>query len=377
MKWTRFIPVLATAVVLSACTPAAKPETDVVQEDEKKVEKTTVPVMQVSDEYYKALLPVKESASRGLIVSNVFTKYDIKEAESGLMRVSQNEFSTKDFFIQEGQFLDKETVGNWLARSNQAEGGLNPSDEGLSPEQRATEAPIYLAHIIEQNYLKRTDDDKVTLGGVTIGLALNSIYYYQKEQYGEYYEEAIPMGVLEQEGKKIADEVYKRLREREELKNVPIVVGLYKQKARNDVVPGTYFAYSVGKSGADQLGEWSSIDEEYVLFPTSDVTDKYRAINTSFQNFKQNIDKFFSNTTNVIGRGFYQGDTLKKLSIELPIQFYGETETIGFTQYIAGEIFKNFPADVLIEVNINSIDGIEAIIVREPNEKEPTVHMLN
>ena len=43
-----------------------------------------------------------------------------------------------------------------------------------------------------------------------IGLALNSVHYYQKVQYGATFETKIPHDELEREGKKIADEVLMR-----------------------------------------------------------------------------------------------------------------------------------------------------------------------
>ncbi|HEY9571290.1 MAG TPA: CamS family sex pheromone protein [Metalysinibacillus sp.] len=378
MKWTRFLPLVAATMLMTACASPQKPgDEEVVQGAEKKVETTKIPSIQLSDEYYKTLIPVKESASRGLVVTNLYTKYDTREVETGLMRLSQREYPTSDYFIQEGQYLAKGTVQNWLGRSNKTEEGLNPSDEGLTPEQRAMQAPMYLAHIVEQNYLTKTKDDKVTLGGISIGLALNSVYYYQKEQYGEYYEQPIDDSKLREEGRKIADEIYKRLRGRDELKNVPIVIGLYKQKANNDIIPGAYMGYSVGKADAKGLGEWTDIDEEYVLFPATDVNDEHRAISTSFENFKRDVNKYFSNTTSVIGRGFYQNKEIKKLSLEIPIQFFGETETVGFTQFVASEITKHFPNNILLEISITSMDGPEALIVRKPDEKVPFVHMYN
>ncbi|MCQ6468627.1 CamS family sex pheromone protein, partial [Vibrio parahaemolyticus] len=74
--------------------------------------------------------------------------------------------------------------------------------------------------------------------------ALNSVYYYQKEQYGATYEEDIPQSKLETEGKKIAKQVVKRLRQIDGLAEVPITVGLFKQQSRSSIVPGTYFAYT-------------------------------------------------------------------------------------------------------------------------------------
>lgn len=379
MKRFRWIPAAVVVALLAGCVPSIKEDTEVLQNtDETKevVETTIIPSMQLNDRYYRTLVPYKESASRGLVVSNIYTKYDIKEVEEGLMRLSQNEFSTEDYFFQEGQYLDSETLSNWLARSNQTEDGLNPAaPEGMDPEVRAKEAPIYLAHIVEQNYLIKTDDNKVKLGGISIGLALNSIYYYQKEQYGEYYEEPIPNSELEKKGKEIAAEVITRLRSQSGLSDIPIVIGLFKQEARNSIVPGTYFAYSVSEAGQNGLSDWTAIDEEYVTFPMSSPEEQYRDMNTSFQNFKQEVDRYFANYTSVIGRGFYQNNTIQKLSIEIPIQFYGSTEIIGFSQYLSGIILTQLPADLDIEVSITSVNGPEALILKERNDQEPFVHI--
>lgn len=383
----RWMSAIIATVLLAGCTPSFKQDKELVQtSDDAEVETTLIPNRQISESYYKTLIPHKESASRGLVVSNIYTKYDMKEVENGLMRISQNEFSTDKYYFQEGQYLSANTVSYWLARENQTKDqkpdlqGLNPSSldvngKELDPTVKAVEAPIYLAHIVEQNYLTMTDDNKVKLGGISIGLALNSIYYYQKEQYGEYYEQPIPTAELEKEGEKIAAEVLTRLRARSELADVPIVIGLFKQEARNAIVPGTYFEYSVSKAGQNSLGDWVKMDEKYVTFPTSAPEDIYRDMNTSFQNFKQDVDEYFSNFTSVIGTGFYQNKRLQSLKIEIPIQFYGPAELIGFTQYITDSMVKQLPKDIEINVSITSVNGPEALIKKERNNNEPFVHI--
>ena len=376
MKSFRLIPALVAAVMLVGCVPSIKKETELEQDtQQEKPETTIIPSRQIDDTYYKTLIPYKESASRGLIVSNIYTKYDIKEVETGLMRLSQHEFDTENYYFQEGQYLAESTVKDWLARSSQVEEGLNPpTTDSMTAEERATKAPVYLAHIIEQNYLTKTADNKVALGGISIGLAMNSIYYYQKEQYGEYYEEPIDEAELVKQGKKMAAEIVARLRSRDELQNVPIVVGLFKQQARNKIVPGTYFAYGVAKSGQNTINDWQNIEEEYVLFPTDDSQDVYRDVSSKFKNFKRDIDKYFSNYTSVIGKGFYKDKKIQKLMIEVPIQFFGTTEVIGFTQYLTGVLINQFD-NIYVEVSITSINGTEALIVKEANEKEPYVHI--
>ncbi|ATP41965.1 hypothetical protein CSE16_19130 [Solibacillus sp. R5-41] len=389
MKKYRWLPAMVAALLLTACAPKITPETELTQESDstEEVETTIIPNKQINDNYYKTLIPYKESASRGLVVSNIYTKYDMKEAELGLMRISQNKFDTENYFFQEGQYLSEDTLKNWLARPNQTkdEGpenqGLNPSsiDEAtgqeMDPTIKATEAPVYLAHIVEQNYLTKTDNNKVKLSGISIGLALNSVYYYQKEKYGEFYEKKIPDNELEKEGKKIAQEVINRLRARSELADVPIVIALFKQEERNSIVPGTYFAYNSVDANQSALGDWEDVHEKYVKFPMSTPDDVTREMNTKFLNFKQDVDKYFSNFTSVFATGFYQDNEIQKLDIEIPIQFYGTAEITGFTQYLSGLMLTHLPQDLLITISITSVNGPEVLIKKEPNEKEPIIHI--
>ncbi len=78
--------------------------------------------------YYRTLLPFKQSASRGLIVNNIHTKYDIQEAEEGFLRLSTQHFNPDDHFFQEGQYIDEDIARSWLGRkSKDNEAGLNPA----------------------------------------------------------------------------------------------------------------------------------------------------------------------------------------------------------------------------------------------------------
>ncbi|MER2128328.1 CamS family sex pheromone protein [Solibacillus sp. FSL H8-0523] len=388
MKRYRWIPAMIAAAMLSACTPSITPDTELTQQsDTEEVETTIIPNMKLSDNFYRTLIPYKESASRGLVVSNIFTKYDMKEVETGLMRISQNFYDTEKYYFQEGQYLDETMLKYWLARPNQTTDkgpeyqGLNPSsiDEKTGQEMdstvKATEAPIYVSHIVEQNYLTKTDDNKVKLAGMSIGLALNSVYYYQKEQYGEFYEQKLSEDELVAEGKKIAQEVVNRLRARTELADIPIAVALFKQEERNSIVPGSYVAFNFADEGKTALGDWQDVNEKYVTFPMNSPEDVYREMNKSFLNFKQDVDKYFSNFTSVFATGFYQNKHIQKLDIEIPIQFYGTAEITGFTQYITGLMLNHLPLDLNVTVSITSVNGPEVLIVKEPNSDEPFVHI--
>ncbi|WP_017381721.1 CamS family sex pheromone protein [Paenisporosarcina sp. TG-14] len=380
MKRFSWIPAMISIALLSGCMPNADKDTEVITETEKTKEASAIiPSVQISEQYYRTLLPYEQSASRGLVVSKIFTKYDLKEVENGLLRLSQRTFSPDDYFFQEGQTLDSNRLNQWLARSSQTESGLNPPrpKEGNMTAELAKTAPVYLAHIVEQNYLVKTKDNKIQLAGISIGLAMNSNYYYQKEDFGATYEESIPQAKIKENGRKMANEIVKRMRAMEGLENIPITVGIFKQESRNSIVPGSYFEYGVAAKGKAALDGWTSLNEEYVLFPQPITEEKYRDVGQSFNNFKQDIEKYFSNYTSVVGTGFYQDDSIKKMTIEIPIQFYGAAELVGFTQYMTGLVMDHFPASMHVEVNVTSINGAEALVIKKADETEPYVHIYD
>ena len=45
----------------------------------------------------------------------------------------------------------------------------------------------YLSNILEQDFYDSGDTKGKNIKGMTIGLAMNSVYYYQKEKDGETY----------------------------------------------------------------------------------------------------------------------------------------------------------------------------------------------
>ncbi|MBM7692695.1 protein involved in sex pheromone biosynthesis [Peribacillus deserti] len=379
---------LALLLLLTACAPKFDKQEEVIQNSEAKKEKAIIPKYKISEKYYRTTLPFEPGEARGLVVANLNTRYDINEFETGLMRVAQHTFDPDKYLFKEGQFLDKKTVSLWLNRKFtksqlKAEGlkeeeniGLNPLDpEKGNMDKRQQENPLYLAHILEHDYLIKSDKNTVGLGGVVIGLALNSVHYYKKEDFGADYETQIPKSELMAEGKRIAQEVLQRLRKKSELKQVPITIALFEQAPKTSAVPGSFLAYTAVGEGENNLGKWENINEKYELFPPPKTDEKHREDVNSFLNFKQDVEEYFPNFNGVIGRAFYSGDQLQDLSIKIPIQFYGKAEAIGFTQYVTGLVMQHFPEYVTVEVNITSVNGPEALIVRKPETSEPFVHI--
>ncbi|ONK24605.1 CamS family sex pheromone protein [Siminovitchia sp. FSL H7-0308] len=383
-KW---LSLLMAGVLLTGCAPGFNNNSEgskKTKDDQK--EASIIPNYQMSDSY-RTTLPFEPSKARGLVVSNLNSRYDINEFENGLMRIAKEEFSPDKYVFQEGQHLDKDTVSLWLNRKFTKEQlkerglkeeqnvGLNPLNDGKgSVEEQNQKNPIYLAHILEHNYLIK-NDKSVKLSGVVVGLALNSVHYYQKEKYGATFEQEISREKMTEEGKKIAEEVVKRMRGMKGMESVPIVVALFEQKGKNSVVPGNFFAYAKAGEGSASLGGWKDIKEKYVLFPSDEAEKNHRDDLTFYLRFKDDIEKYFPNYNGVIGKAFYKDSQLVDLKIEIPIQMFGEAEIIGFTQWAASLVMNHFPDYINVEVDITSVNGAEALIVRKAGEKEPFVHV--
>src|SRR5699024_12042688 len=80
--------------------------------------------------------------------------------------------------------------------------------------------------------------------------------------------------------------------------------------------------------------------------------DDFQKVST----FGEKVATYFPNYVGVAGTGFYVDENLQKLSLELPIEFFGQAEVIGFTQYVYGQVKEIFPNDYDIEVTISSRD---------------------
>jgi protein involved in sex pheromone biosynthesis len=374
---------LAAMLILGGCAPTFEKQDQVVQENQdSESKKAIIPNFQISNDYYKTMLPYDTSKTRGVVVNDLGSRYDINEIENGLLRVAQNRFSTNEYFFKEGQFLTKKMVDSWLQRKFTSEQldekGLKESENlGLNPVQtKGEDAPIYLAHIVEHNYLmKKKDDNKVTLGGVVIALSLNSVNYETNLSNGTRTVKNISNEVLKDQGAKMAGEVLKRMRENEDLQNVPIMIALYKQAPKQQVVPGEFFAYTTVQAGASTIENWEGVDEEYYIFPSPQAAENHPNDNKVFHELKKEIENYFPVFTGVTGEALYQNQKLTELNLEVALTFNGKTETIGFAQYLSNLIGKNAPESWEVELLIKSSYGPEALVVKKKGSKETYMHI--
>lgn len=329
----RMIGCICLFLILVSCSPR-EPDEDIVQnpEDADEQELSIIPGYQLSTENYKVILPYKPSASRGVIVNQVANRMDIHEMENGLRRISTSVFDPKDHYFSEGQNLKSGEVYDWLGRKltkdqleatikqeakkakedemtfneerrrNELQLGLNPplpNQKGKNRKEQIEayrENPRYISHILEQNFYTRNEDKTENLSGVSIAIALKTVYRFQVEIdgkiHGPYYEDISEKEMIKQ-GKEAAQIVLERLREKEKLTDVPIMITLYKEEKQEHPVPGNYLAKTLVPAQDMLIGDWESIDEKNVLFPSSEASKDHAEDEELFDKFSDEIANFF------------------------------------------------------------------------------------
>ncbi|SFM11778.1 Protein involved in sex pheromone biosynthesis [Gracilibacillus orientalis] len=371
-------------LVLAGCAPdfGEEQEEAIIDEniDDSLQDTAIIPKYNLDEENYRVLIDSNLSQARGVITNQVANRLDIDELEEGLRRHSMEVYDPDTYYFQEGQYLTDDILYNWLSRYDEEDqpSGLNPELEKEGKEGEK-DNPKYLSHILEQDYLRKTDDDSVELAGISIGIAMKSVYRFRTQledgTYSPYYEEEISKKDMMSEANDIAEKIVQRIREMEGLENVPIMLAIFREEEQNSLVPGNFVAKTNVAGDSSSVGDWKEVNEENVMFPSDYGKSTYPDIGATLVDFEADIGSYFPNYVSVIGKGFFQNGELRELTVEIPVSFYGKAELIGFTQYVYGLVLSGFPNTYQLEVNITSGEKQEALIIRDAGEEEGTVHI--
>ena len=389
---------ISAILVLTSC--GNNDEKSKEQSNEKEQQKESGSVKEIATDKnvqgdnYRTILPFKESQARGLLQDNMANSYNGEDFENGLLDLSKSVFPTDDYLYQDGQYLDKDMINaflnpkytkdevNKMDESDRKEKkanenlGLNPSHKGeTDPEKIAEQSPAYLSNILEQDFYASGDTKGKKIKGMTIGLAMNSTYYYQKEKDGETYSKDLDDKENEKQGKQMAEELLSRIRENKDLKEIPIHFAIYKQSGENSIVPGEFIAGTTVEDGKTRINDWKDINQKTALLPSEEAGELDENLNSDFKQFNDNLQTYFNNFTQAVGTVKFDNKKAKQLSVDLPIDYYGKAETIGITQYVTEQADKYFDGIDEYEIHIKDGNNPKALISKTKDDKEPQVHI--
>ena len=364
---------LMSAVTLAACadiTQANRQNTNTKNDTNTKVVQSTT--NQLSNNFYRALITngkYQVSQNRGATLS-LNTGFNLKNFETGLIELSRTVFPTNQYFFREGQVIDSDTTAKWIARkSDKNPEGLNPADNrDTSPTGRA---PLYLAQILEQDYMIQTENN-FELGGISIGVAMNSVDYYTNGDRDA--ETKISKEVMIEQAKTIVNQILTRLRQNDALKAVPIVFGVFRQTSKDDIGGGVYVLEATSVEGTE-ITNWTNVNQKVTVLPL--VNEAATEESTAFENFKTEVQNVFPNLSGVTARVKYQDNVAKKMVIDIMTQFYGESEMIALAQHVTDAANKYLSKTTPVEVRISSINGVEAFLMQDLTQGVFTYHIFD
>ncbi len=385
LKKLTSVGLIALLLTLSACNApwAGNDKQKVVKNAPKGSDKTVTLIPQTSSKDYRSIHPKKPSETRGYIQYGVSNRVDIDQIELGLMRLSKQPFSPDNYAFQEGQYLQPSDINTMLKRKNEDKQGLNPAlGSGKDVRAKAENSPKILSYVLEQDYLKPSGKDSYKIGGVSIAVSLNQVYSDQvADKAGKLYDVNVPldMNMVKAKGKAYAKEILKRVRAKKGLSNVPVFIALYTEAPPESLVPGSYFASTLVSGSSSSIGNWNSVKEDHVMFPSNSASKDHKSDADSFDKFKTDVQDYFSNYIGVVGKATYRDGELKQLNFDINIKFYDKTEVESFTNYIASLLSDKFPfsRDIPVSITISSVNKQEALIVKNPGMDKPFVYVYN
>ena len=388
-NYLKLLSVFVFSLLLVACS---KPPVPQIQENDVSQVAPTKQTLSndATKQYYRTIIPYVSSPTRGLVYSYLANKYDIEEMELSLMRYSQSYFDTNEFYFQEGQNLTKPVVRQLLAKKKTqseleaalvddpeyVDLGLNPTPDEMIEISGLSINPVYLAYLLEQNYVVLKDDE-TTVKGISIGLALNPYQTLENKEYGYTQTVVIPEEELIEKGKEIAQNAINILRTQEGFENVEIMVGLYVLQEQSAVIPGHMVAKTLVSVNSSKIKNWDTINEQYYLLPSSNIQEIDYELAEQFVKFKDTIKEYYPHYYGVIGVAHYIDNKLDNLEITVNMDFYGLAEKLSFHQLLAQLVKESFSNYFGTTVIVRSTDDIFGVLTRDVDENEVEVNLIN
>lgn len=307
------------------------------------------------DTYYSIALPYVEGVGGHYVVEGA-GNVPINQIDISLMDLSTTYFKTNNSFYQEGQYLSFDELKDLLRmeRLNQA-----PSIDvdGVSL------TPTYITHIHEQNYLSSNHK----LKGISLALVLNP---YQKINETDYYEADVNQVI--QFGKEKAKDLVSYLREKEELQDVRILIGLYVCGNPNMMDSGS-FQY-LGITRSDQI-QFDAIDYQYHYLSSSYVMDHDFNHYNSFLNFEKEL-KLIKDGLFVSGQGLYIDRQLSSLNVTIHSSYLSRSEVLMLGQVVGDQLIQLFEPSIYIHTKIVVNDEVKAFVTKERNSLRVHFYVL-
>jgi len=285
--------------------------------------------------YYQVASPYKEAVGSFSLKS-----YDKNEVDMMLMNLSTNYFKVNSSYYQQGQYLSNDELKELINLYNETENIIIDKIE-ISPK--------YITSIYEQDYLTVNND----LKGISLALVVSN-----KQYNGSTYKIVDEEIVLEY-AKEKANNLVEYMYEKEELKDIRIVIGIFLES--NNTLKGTFKYIGEVYNGKLDLKyvnyNYQSLDSNYIMNNDLDTYNSILAI-------KQSLNEFSNLYINPIG--LYKDDKLVKVNIDINKSYFKNVDVLSIASIIR-DYLNNFEE---VNVYFKSGNDIKGYLIKKEGRIE-------
>lgn len=319
---------------------------------------------------YGAILPYETSDTRGKHIG-LISDIDIRsQLESGLMDLSKEYFSPSEVNYRTHVFLDYDeldaTDGSRGLLGTLRDGnpnGLNPSaDEEFDTGNGTVRGPILVNDIYELDFY--TGD---TLKGISIGIAVSDAI----EQDGQRMDISRDKmeAFLQQTGTKIVS--YMRERFNDVTPDIPIFIAAYQLNTNESSHSKGGYIYTEYFKGSKSTS--SSIEEEYLIVPSTEFREAQPEMAEEFLNFRSEVSRVLSDTTYTTAEAKIQDGTVVRLTINITAHGKTVSEVLAVVQAVREDLSIFTSETCIYKVIVMNNGDIAALLEREPDSKSVKV----
>ena len=295
---------------------------------------------------------------------NYYTSFgqtsDFQTIGRELQVISTAYFSTDDYYMSEGQYLETEDMNKLLRRSSDPEEYPYTLQVQRGESVGGIENPIMVSTVHEQDYYLK-DGDKYELKGISLAIVLDP-----RNEDNSRLTTSMDDATVEEFGRQSISKLYDYLQTKDDLKDIPANICVYYATNTNESdINGRYIL----KSYCDgSVGNIETLDYHIYMFTSEEATAADEETSSQFEIFKSNMKKASTEAVGVIGYGRYKDNTIQSMNINLNINVKTYEELIYLVSTAADEIDNEFTG-FDIKVLVYSQDELEAIIIKDKGEK--------
>lgn len=286
--------------------------------------------------------------------------------EKRMIELSKEVFETERSILGQGTVLDESSLDRLLS----AESSTNPEGLNMEKGERLKEGDQsfpamrnIVSNITELDFYDKNDPSK------RIGISLCLLMNTNVTDY-EYNSYEISLDTAKNYGEEVAKKLVLSLRQKEELRDLPILVLIYSLSSQDESLPGVMVSQALSH---DENVNFVGLDESWMIFPSSEANREDSESVLLFENLKEAINSYTKETVTMIARGHYVDKEMDSLKITVQTYSASYQFNLGLAQVLASECDELGSLNMKLKIEIQYYDDVIFTIWKDEQQKQCSI----